>query len=346
MLSLLKSWFGGKKSQPSRRYSRPSVRPTLESLEERCLPSTLTVTRTSDFSSTYRDLSAAGPGTLRNAVNTACADASRGVSDTIMFANSLNGATIKLDQPLYLNDYHGNGTITIDGTAGPTISAGRYSAFLITYGTNVHMNNLVVKNCGTAAKGGAVINNGSLVLHNVKFDNNYANLGGAIYNTGNLTMSTCYFDGNGAYASGGAIYNLGTVNAYGCWFDFNGASEDGGAIYNGGVLYVLSNGNIFAQNHAAGGPGGAIFNATNGTATVRGSFFSNNTSATSGGAIANYGNIDVESGITFYRNHATYYGGAFFDGPGAPWYLWASWNGNTAGLKGATYYIAGTGQAG
>jgi hypothetical protein len=100
MLSVLNTWFGGKKPSQSRRRSRPSVRPTLESLDGRFLPSTLTVLNTSDFAAGPSDVGVVAPGSLRSAVNTACADAQRGVSDTFVFARSLQGATIKLQESL------------------------------------------------------------------------------------------------------------------------------------------------------------------------------------------------------------------------------------------------------
>jgi hypothetical protein len=337
MLSVLKTWFGGKELPRSSRPGRASVRLTLESLEDRSLPSTLTVLNTADSSA---------PGTLRHAVMQANADSQRGVSDTIAFANSLQGATIKLNTPLVLMG--GSGTMTINGhgTAGPTIT-GAYDAFQVVYGSTVSMNGVFIKGCNPSLAsdyGGAVDNAGTLYLHACEFDNNNAVFGGAVRNRGNLTMSNCTCDGNSAYHWGGAIDNMGTAKVYACSFGYNFASY-GGAIYNdaGATLYVLSTGNAFVSNHTTVGGGGAIYNAGYATLVNAGFYF--NKAATSGGAIANYGTINA-TGITFYHNQAKYYGGGFYDNPGGSWYLSATWNGDTAGLKGPNYYIGGTGKAG
>ncbi len=333
MFRFVKSWFGGESSSRSRRPSPRSVRLGLEALEDRFVPSTLTVFNTAD----------SGAGSLRNAVNQANIDSQHGRSDTIAFNGSLNGRTIYLNTPLILDG--GQGTITINGTGNGPLLTGKYDAFAITRGTTVNMNNVVVAGCHGSTHGGDVANGGTLKLHNCVFENSSAvAFGGAIYNTGNLTMSNCACDGVSASVSGGAIFNLGTVNVYDCEFDYDSAGY-GGAIYNdkGSTLYVLSQGNKFEQDKATKGDGGAIYNA--GRATVYGSDFSSNSTVASGGAIANFGNIYVDNNVNCYHNHADYYGGGFYDGAGAPWHFYAHWNGNSAGKQGPNFYIEG-GKAG
>ena len=84
------SWLQNRKRHGYPR-KRPTFRPTLETLEDRWVPSTLTVTNIND----------SGAGSLRAAI--AIADAAK-TSDTIVFASSLNGQTITLTSgELFIN---------------------------------------------------------------------------------------------------------------------------------------------------------------------------------------------------------------------------------------------------
>lgn len=202
-------------------------------------------------------------------------------------------------------------------------------------------------------EGGAIYNSGTLTMTNCHFDKNEANnynqaqpmgQGGAVYNAGILTMSDCEFSTDIAAVSGGAVFNANQMNVYDCTFTYDQAGY-GGAIYNKGSLWVLDSFNQFTSNKAITGAGGAIYNG--GSATVVNAFFSDNTTAASGGAIANFGNIYVGQDTVFYGNHANYYGGGFYDGLGSTWNMsWTASSGNTAGVKGPLYYNAPTGRAG
>lgn len=86
--------------------------------------------------------------------------------------------------------------------------------------------------------------------------------------------------------NGGAIHNLGALQVVNLLITDNEASY-GAAIYNNlfGELSVVNS--RFAENHATGvGAGGAIYN-NGGKVTIEGSAFQANSSATSGGALAN-----------------------------------------------------------
>ena len=105
--------------------------------------------------------------------------------------------------------------------------------------------------------GGAIKNDGNLIVIDCKFSNNQATTetveyensksGGAIYNSGTATLVDSVFTDNRADGGkGGAIYNMGEWGAtgelhiIGCAFHLNHASAEAGAIYtNHGILTVV-----------------------------------------------------------------------------------------------------------
>ena len=208
-------------------------------------------------------------------------------------ADFTNGITINKD-------------ITIDGK-GHTIDArdlGRI--FSIGEGFTVTLTNATLIN-GKADKGGAIYNDGSLTLSDVKLSDNAADsYGGAVFNNGELVVSDSVFDSND-------IVNRGSASV-----DYGGA-----AIYNwyGGVLTV--SGSDFTNNIKNYKNGdrlvGAI--ATIGDATISDSCFVNNAGRW-GGAISTAGYLlagdDVNtltvSGSTFKENGGLYGAGIFVAG--------------------------------
>ena len=199
-----------------------------------------------------------------------------------------------------------NKDIVIDGK-GHTISAedlGRI--FSIGEGFTVTLTNATLIN-GKADKGGAIYNDGSLTLSDVKLSDNAADsYGGAVFNNGELIVSDSVFDSND-------IVNRGSASV-----DYGGA-----AIYNwyDGVLTV--SGSNFTNNIKNYKNGdrlvGAI--ATIGDATISDSYFVNNTGRW-GGAISTAGYLlagdDVNtltvSGSTFKENGGLYGAGIFVAG--------------------------------
>ena len=196
-----------------------------------------------------------------------------------------------------------NKDIVIDGK-GHTISAedlGRI--FSIGEGFTVTLTNATLIN-GKADKGGAIYNDGSLTLSDVKLSDNAADsYGGAVFNNGHLVVSDSVFDSND-------IVNRGSASV-----DYGGA-----AIYNwyDGVLTV--SGSNFTNNIKNYKNGdrlvGAI--ATIGDATISDSYFVNNAGRW-GGAISASGYLiagdDVNtltvSGSTFKENGGLYGAGIF-----------------------------------
>ena len=203
----------------------------------------------------------------------------------------------------FVNGVAINKDIVIDGK-GHTISAedlGRI--FSIGEGFTVTLTNATLIN-GKADKGGAIYNDGSLTLSDVKLSDNAADsYGGAVFNNGELVVSDSVFDSND-------IVNRGSASV-----DYGGA-----AIYNwyDGVLTV--SGSNFTNNIKNYKNGDCLVGAvaTIGDATISGSNFVNNAGRW-GGAISTTGDLLegsavstlTVSGSTFKENGGLYGAGIF-----------------------------------
>ena len=208
-------------------------------------------------------------------------------------ADFTNGITINKD-------------ITIDGK-GHTIDAKNLGRiFSIGEGFTVTLTNATLIN-GKATEGGAIYNDGSLTLSDVKLSDNAADsYGGAVFNNGHLVVGNSVFDAND-------IVNRGSASV-----DYGGA-----AIYNwyDGVLTV--SGSNFTNNIKNYKNGDRLVGAvaTIGDATISDSYFVNNAGRW-GGAISASGYLiagdDVNtltvSGSTFKENGGLYGAGIFVAG--------------------------------
>ena len=195
-----------------------------------------------------------------------------------------------------------NKDIVIDGK-GHTIDAKNLGRiFSIGEGFTVTLTNVTLIN-GKADKGGAIYNDGSLTLSDVKLSDNAADsYGGAVFNNGELVVSDSVFDSND-------IVNRGSASV-----DYGGA-----AIYNwyDGVLTV--SGSNFTNNIKNYKNGDRLVGAvaTIGDATISDSYFVNN-SGRWGGALSVMGGefsiatnfIDIDG--TKFVNNSALYGGAMF----------------------------------
>jgi hypothetical protein len=273
----------GARARPGAKRSRPHrVALRLEALEDRTVPSTLTVTSAAD------DGSAA---TLRAEIAAAVS------GDTINFDPSLADQTITLTSgELAITkslDIEGPGAdqLTVSGN-----HAGR--VFDISGGLTVTIAGMTItdglangSSPVLAGTGGGILNFGTLTLSSDVLSNNQAvgdpstsplgrpgtALGGGLANlgTGTLTISSSTFTSNQALgadgssgtsagcAVGGALYNRATASITDCQFTFNVAQAGsnctgtvdaigfGGAIDNVGSLAVT--GSTFSHNQAIGG---------------------------------------------------------------------------------------------
>jgi hypothetical protein len=229
--------------QAQRRSAASRFRPHLETLDERCLPSTLTVTNTLDF----------GKGSLRYEV--ALADKSTKAT-TIDFAPGLQGTITLNSGQLDITQ-----KLTILGPgAGQLKISGGYSSRVFEVAPNV-----------TAAISGLTITQGNSGL----YSSGYSYSGGDILNLGTLTLSNCTVsDGSTedptflttGQGSGGDIGNLGTMNLIGCTIS-GGHAGSGGGIFNGGRMTV--SGGAVSGNGADNG-GGGIYNYSGCTLSISG----------------------------------------------------------------------------
>jgi predicted outer membrane repeat protein len=277
-------------AMPRRPQRRHGVRLTVEVLEPRELPATITVLSLADGPSS-------GPLTLRGGISSASP------GDTIVFDPSLSG-TIDLNPSaggtLTINKnvtIEGPG-ITIEGGSQP--GSGNVQDFSIASGASVTLEDLTISNGYTPGYGGAIDNGGTLALIGCTLSSNQAGGGGgAIYNHGTLTISDSTLSGNSA-PHGGAIDNKGTLTISDSILSGNSATY-GGAIDNHSSVTIT--GSTLSGNSAT--YGGAIDNLS--TVTIAGSTLTGN-SATYGGGIDNRGTLTV-NGSTLSGNSAVKDGG-------------------------------------
>src|SRR5579859_6671844 len=210
--TLLLHWLKGRCAAARRGSVRPrrrlvTARLCCERLEDRMVPSTLTVLNNAD----------SGLGSLRNTIAAAHS------GDTITFAQHLQGGpTITLLSQLTVSK---NLDIEGPGAANLTISGNDASrAFDIGHKVTVTIASLTISD-GLADHGGGILDeaNASLTLANVVLSNNHASGGlggGAIFNaagaslsiidstlTGNQANTAVAFRPNKGGAGGGGIFN-------------------------------------------------------------------------------------------------------------------------------------------
>jgi predicted outer membrane repeat protein len=293
-------------------------------LENRWVPSTLTVINTND----------SGAGSLRAAI----AAAHNG--DTINVAPSLDGQTITLTTGELLIKQ--NLTIAGPGAGQLTVSGNNASrVFEVAKKAIVALNGLTISNgyvvsmqaksgYGTTdGEGAGILNQGTLTVSNSTLSHNTAALG---------------TDAN--FWAGGGIDSYGTLTVSNSTFSYNTAGG-GGGLYNerGGTLAVSSS--ILSYNTAVLEGGGI---GSESTATINGCQLLNNTAA-EGGGIANWATMTV-TGCTIFGNVAAGAYDGFYQGEGGGIYATdtaytannltitgSSLSGNSATAEGGGIYV-------
>ena len=203
----------------------------------------------------------------------------------------------------FVNGVAINKNIRIDGK-GHTIDAKNLGRiFSIGEGFTVTLTNATLIN-GRAVEGGAIYNDGSLTLSDVKLSDNAADsYGGAVFNNGELVVSDSVFDSNDIVNRGSASVDYGGAAIYN-WYD--GTLTVSGSNFTNNIKNY-KNGDCLV---------GAV--ATIGDATISGSNFVNNAGRW-GGAISTTGDLLegsavstlTVSGSTFKENGGLYGAGIF-----------------------------------
>ena len=168
---------------------------------------------------------------------------------------------------------------TIDGGGKITLSALSAARFfrVATLGVLTLKKIVLERGYGGSSDGGAIFNDGHLILDNTTIQNSYTSQhGGAVFSHGRLDITNSTLANNIA-SSGGAIYADRQVTITGSTFDSNtaGKTDFGGAIYISGPLSVTNS--EFAANEA--GSGGAIYarrTVSTTTSSIAGTTFHNN----------------------------------------------------------------------
>ncbi|MFL5330464.1 MAG: choice-of-anchor Q domain-containing protein [Gemmataceae bacterium] len=301
------------------------TRLTLNELEDRRVPATITVTGNGD------DVVVGGGCTLREAIQsimgttdangdvTSNKTGSYGTNDSIIFNGAMTisvGATLgqlTISKPISISGLGQN--LTVIQNAKTAAADARIFDLSATGNAVIKMNDMTLSNgnliAGAGNLGGAIRNADEfLELTNVTFSNNTAvgqstgatggsAAGGAIAMTvagGKLTLTGCTFTNNlasgtvsGSSGSGGAVVVIAasTVTVNSCSFLSNTAGVSGGALQFTATSNCSITNSTFTSNSASTS-GGGVLNMTGASSTVSISsttFTTNSASGSTGGAV-------------------------------------------------------------
>ncbi len=282
-----------------KKMGRSRWRPVVETLEDRCLLSTVT------------NLDDAGPGSLRQAI------VDTPTAGTVDFADGLSGTITLTSAPLTINKL-----LTIAGPGADVITiSGNHArqVFNIPAPFTVAISGLTIANGNSGpSSGGGISNGGALNITGCTVsDNSTTNTtspgGGGIYNTGTLTVTSSAFSGNHAGQGGGIYNNTGMLTVISSTFIGNSANFNAGGIYNRGGMVMVTN-STFSHNSASNNGGGGLYSENAGTLAVAGSTLSDN-AANYGGGIGFYnGGTLTVTNSTFGGNSASSDGGGISTG--------------------------------
>ena len=267
--------------------------------------------------------------------------------DTIYIPNYVDGITADPDDGMLV--VTGNKSITLD-LNGKTLDRNRTATdkdghVIIVYeGSTLTIKDSSGDNSGRitggwATNGGAINNQGTLIIEGGTFTGNKADNGGAICNRSSLTIMGGVFENNTASVCGGAIWSESTAEIENAEIK-NNTGGDGGAIYlteaanctlknvqinsnqttehgGGGITNygTLTLSYCEVKNNTATGSGGGIFNGK--TLNADNTVLSGNASGDLGGGVCNYGSSNENMRIaTANLSNCTISGNTANDGGG------------------------------
>jgi hypothetical protein len=362
------SWLRKRTSPRAARRQAPSrpaasrFRPRLEALEDRALPSTYTAASVKDL---IADINAANRAGGTNTIVLA--------PDTTFDLTAVNNTTNGANGLPVIGGKGGHLTIVTLAGSGDTIgrstAAGTpaFRLFDVAAGSSLTLENVTLQNglaqgTGSAADGGAVYNQGGLILNGVTVQNNTAQgsngADGVVASTLKSNQSIDSLNGQpGADAAGGGIWSSGSVTlqggtalqgnqalggrggAAGWLSDGTTGNGGGGGSGLGGGLYeaggsVSGAGATLASNTASGGDGGALSPPFNGLSP----HFAGGGGSGSGGGLYVAGGTLGLSSVTVESNEAV--GGAGGYGSDAQYDLFPGRGGDGSG--GGIFVAGGT----
>lgn len=332
----------------NRRSHRNAISWRLEQLEERIVPTIITVTSAAD------NVTVDTLVTLREAIIAANTNTSQDTSavgsplgDVIQFASALAGSTITLNgtqlptisttaNPVF-------DTLTIEGLGINLLSiSGNFTSRIFRVGAanTVMISGLTLMDGDSSpAGGGGLLNDGTLTINTCMISGNTSFSGGGIENAGTLTVNNSTISENtagGGSGNGGGIANLSgrTATINNSMVSGNSADANGGGLSNGGTLTI--NYSTISANIAGGGSGngGGIANLSGSTMlTINSSTITGNSADANGGGLDNAGPLTV-SNSTLSGNVAGNSGGGLENSGSLVMITFSTLAGNTASLNG------------
>lgn len=284
---------------------------TIETLEDRRMLATFTVTNLND----------AGTGSLRAAVTAANSNTS--TADDIVFGAGLTGTITLTTLQLTIQ-----GPVTITGPAGgaPAITISGNNAMRIfnidrpgttTENFDVTLANLALRNGYAVGDGGAIrsVTLGTMAIQNSTITGSVADSafaygiygkGGGIYASGStLNISDSRVAGNYAYVGGGITQVNGATTITRSTIEGNEASFTGGIDKFGSTLEITDS--TISGNTSYSLAGGVSLNS--GTGAIKNSTISGNLAAVYGGGVDVRNSSLTVTGSTITNNHADGVGG-------------------------------------
>jgi predicted outer membrane repeat protein len=254
-----------------------SVRPSVETLEDRVVPATITITVNN-----LSDTNINGEINLRQALNEVNSTSS--ATFTIVFANS---GTVLLSSQLELNPVAAGTVVNIKGAVGGDTISGQGTSRVLAVDdltgvrTFLNLTNINISEGSVLGDGGGIYNkDGSVTLNNCSVANNTASSGsgGGLFAGGVLSLTNSTVSRNSASQSGG------------------GSGGFGGGIYAGskGVVLVnssVTNNTLERSTESVPADGAGIF--TMGAVNGSNSHVDFNTAAGSGGGIYASGSVTL-----------------------------------------------------